>query len=40
MENKTILWAAIGTLAGASLLYYFSLDNSTGIKLDPKIHTD
>ena len=40
MENKTILWAAIGTLAGASLLYYLSLDSNTGIKLDPKIHKD
>jgi len=40
MENKTILWAAIGTLAGASLIYYLSLDNNTGIKLDSKVHKD
>ncbi len=27
-------------MAGASLLYYLSLDSNTGIKLDSKVHKD
>lgn len=38
MENKTIIWATIGTLIGGSLLWYLSREKS--ITIDPEIHTD
>jgi len=38
MENKTIIWATIGTLSGAALLYYLSRDNAP--KFDSTLHTN
>ena len=39
MENKTILWAALGVVVAGSALYYLSREEYCPIKFNSKKHT-
>lgn len=40
VENKSLIWATVGVLSGAALLYFLSKDNGPKSAYDPKVHSD
>lgn len=40
MENKQIVWGALGLISASALVFYLSRDSSVAAKFDPKVHSD